>query len=128
MNRWIRLASLLPVVVLGLMSRLRPCGWEWYDHHLGDGLYAVAAFLMLGFLLPRLGRPGLAALALGLCWAVEGLKGTGPPTSTADSPIRWLLERPSPGPHLFWYFLGCRTRLAAGGGGGAVWQSGTRPP
>jgi hypothetical protein len=108
MKRWIRLGGVVPVIGLGLLSRLRPIGWVWYDHHLGESLYAVAAYLGLGFLLPRLPRLGLAALALALCWAVEGVKATGL-SGDLERHLpgsRWLLGTTFGWTHFLWYLLG----------------------
>jgi hypothetical protein len=108
MKRWLRLAGLVPVIALGLASRLRPIGWVWYDHHLGDVLYAVAAYLALGFLMPRLPRHWLAGLAMGACWGVEGLKATGLSAELERMlpGCRWVLGTTFAGSNLVWYAVG----------------------
>jgi hypothetical protein len=79
-------------VALGLGSRLARTGIGLVDKSLGDALYAVAAYLVLGLLLPRLSRPWLAVLALGYCAAVELFQLTGIPARYAHlAPVRWLL-------------------------------------
>ena len=39
------LAAMLIAIALGIVSRLYPIGWLFYDKSLGDVLYAVAAYL-----------------------------------------------------------------------------------
>jgi hypothetical protein len=96
------LAALAVTVVLGILSRSRPIGWYPYDKSLGDLLYAVAAYLVLALLLRR--SPGfIAALALGLCLAVESFKLTGIPEQLNHwGIVRWLL-----GTTFSWHNLAC---------------------
>ena len=62
-------------ILLGLASRrfafLLPL---WLAKNLGDVLYAVMAFWLAGFLLPRLSSARTAALALLFCVGIELLK------------------------------------------------------
>ena len=55
------------VIVLGIISRVAPLGWSVYDKSLGDVLYAVAAYLALVILLPRMSKGLIAAVATAAC-------------------------------------------------------------
>ncbi len=97
------LAALAVTVVLGILSRSRPIGWYPYDKSLGDLLYAVAVYLVLALLLPRRSPGSIAALALGLCLAVEIFKLTGIPEQLSHwGIVRWLL-----GSTFSWHNLAC---------------------
>src|SRR5271163_3787990 len=88
----IRLAiALILTIALGIVSRLRPLGWSWYDHSLGDVLYAVAVYLALALVF-RLPRRIVAPLALVICLAVEFFQATGIPAQYGHLAIvRWLI-------------------------------------
>jgi hypothetical protein len=86
------LLALALTIALGLLSRLRPIGWPLYDHSLGDVLYAVAAYIALALVLPRLRPWHVAPLALVLCWAIEAFQATGVPARYAHiALVRWLI-------------------------------------
>jgi hypothetical protein len=105
-----RALLLAATVAMGLGSRLARTGIGLLDKSLGDALYAVAAYLVLGLLLPRLPRPRLAALALGYCAAVELFQLTGIPARYAHlAPVRWLL-----GTTFVWHDLAFYTVGVAG--------------
>ena len=97
------LAALTLTVALGVLSRLHPIGWSWYDKSLGDALYAVAAYLGLAVLIYRQSSSTVALLALGRCLAVECFKLTGVTVRHADLGIvRWVL-----GTTFAWHNLAC---------------------
>jgi hypothetical protein len=91
-TRGTRTLLLAVTVALGLGSRLARTGIGLLDKSLGDALYAVAAYLVLGLLLPRLPRSRLPMIALGYCAAVELFQLSGIPARYAHlAPVRWLL-------------------------------------
>jgi hypothetical protein len=89
----LRIASTLVVVVaLGLVSRLRPLGYHLWDKSLGDALYAVAVYLVVGLLRPRWPAVWLALAAFALTLAVECFQLTGVPARYGHvRPVRWVL-------------------------------------
>jgi hypothetical protein len=98
-----RAVALLVIVVLGVMSRRYPVGVPLYDKSLGDLLYAVAIYLVLGLARPRWPPVTLAGAAFGACFLVELLQLTGLPARYAHlSPVRWLL-----GTHFAWQDILC---------------------
>jgi len=97
------LVALIATVALGLLSRLRPLGWSFYDKSLGDVLYAVAVYLVLALVLYRRSLCLIAPLALVLCLAVESFQATGIPARYAHLPaVRWLL-----GTRFSWHDVAC---------------------
>lgn len=87
---------------------------------LGDALYAVLVLLLVALALPRLARPGQAAVAAGLCWAVELAQATGGPAAAVAAwpPLRYLLGTTFVATDLLWYAVGvlvasCLTVLAS---------------
>ena len=46
--------TLAIVIVLGILSRVLPLGFPWWDKYLGDALYAAAFYLALSLLWPRI--------------------------------------------------------------------------
>lgn len=71
-NRPVYLAAMAAVMALGLLSRRNPEVLPWFiAQYAGDTLWAVAAFLGIGILLPRASTPVVAALALAVSYAVE---------------------------------------------------------
>lgn len=85
------LAALAGTLTVGLLSRLYPFGWFFYDHSFGNALYAVAVYLVLT-LLCRRGPAVVASLALIVCWTIEVFQATGIPTRYAHLPlVPWLL-------------------------------------
>jgi uncharacterized protein DUF2809 len=99
-----RLAALAFTISLGLMSRLCPIGWPFYDKSLGDVLYAIAAYLFLALVLFRVRRAVIILLAFGLCIGIECFKTTGIPALLArDHPlVGWLI-----GTTFSWHNLVC---------------------
>jgi hypothetical protein len=97
------LIALMVTIVLGLLSRLHPLGWPWYDKSLGDVLYAAAVYLLLALLLYRRRSLLVASLALCLCLAIESFQATGLPAQYANVlVVRWLL-----GTTFSWHDVGC---------------------
>ena len=97
------LLALVAVIVLGLLSRLRPIGWQLYDKSLGDVLYAVAVYLVLALVLYRWRPSRVALLALGLCLVIESFQATGIPARYAHVvAVRWIL-----GTTFSWHDVGC---------------------
>ncbi|QJW37845.1 DUF2809 domain-containing protein [Cellulosimicrobium protaetiae] len=79
------------VVLTGLVVATRVTD-PWGDVG-GDVLYAVATYVLVVLVLARV-RPLVAgAVALGWCWAVEGLQATGFAAAVNDAvpPAAWLL-------------------------------------
>lgn len=70
-RRAIRAVALVAVVALGLASRAFPLFPSFLERYPGDALWAWAALLLLGILLPRRSPIRLAGLALALSFAVE---------------------------------------------------------
>jgi hypothetical protein len=104
------LLALALTVALGLLSRLCPVGWPPYDHSLGDVLYAVAAYLGLAMLLPRLRPARRAAVALGFCLAIEAFQATGVPARYDHLLlVRWLI-----GTTFSWHEVACYVLGVAG--------------
>src|SRR4051794_18421679 len=73
------LAALVCTIAFGLLSRLRPIGWQVYDRSLGDALYAVAVYLTLALILYRKPLAQVACMALLVCLVMEGFQATGIP-------------------------------------------------
>jgi hypothetical protein len=88
MGRRTRLVRILAIVVaLGLASRSVRIGWGWWDKSLGDACYAAAVFLLISVIVPNI-RIGLAAaLAIGVCVAIECFKLTGLPSQWDGNPV-----------------------------------------
>lgn len=83
--------ALVAVVVAGLVVSTQvpdPAGDVG-----GDVLYAVAAYALVAIVLPRLRPVVVAALALGWCWAVEGVQAAGLASAVNAEvpPAAWLL-------------------------------------
>ncbi|MCC2669773.1 MAG: hypothetical protein K0Q72_2244 [Armatimonadetes bacterium] len=85
-------ASLLGVIALGVASRRYVLGLPWWDKSLGDVLYAIAVYLTVLLVRPRI-SPGLAAAATAVfCIAIELFQLTGIPARYASVPlVRWTL-------------------------------------
>jgi hypothetical protein len=91
----------------GLASRLYPVGWYLYDRALGEVLYAVAAYLVLGVLLFRKPVLLIAVLAWASCLAVELFKLTGIPAEHQRLLlVRWFLGMSFAYLNLAYYFIG----------------------
>ena len=105
-DRWIivtkrRIAA--AVIVVGIISRVAPLGWYPYDKSLGDVLYAMAAYLALVVLLPRVSKGLIAVLATAACLAVEFLQLTEINADLLTVPVlRWFL-----GTTFSWHDIGC---------------------
>jgi hypothetical protein len=97
-------------VALGVASRRLPLGLPLWDKSLGDALYAVATYLVLGLLAPRLGSARTAAGSLAFCLGVETFQLTGIPARYAHlAPVRWLL-----GTSFSWHDITCYVAGIAG--------------
>jgi hypothetical protein len=66
-------------VALGLGSRRVPVGLQVWDKSLGDVLYTVMVYLVLGLLRPTTKPAVLGALALAISFAIELFQLTGIP-------------------------------------------------
>jgi Protein of unknown function (DUF2809) len=96
-------AALVVVIVLGIVSRAVPLDWSLYDKSLGDVLYALAAYLGLALLFPRLPSGAIAALAAVACLAVEFLQLTEINARLLMVPVlRWFL-----GTTFSWHDVAC---------------------
>ncbi|HTE18706.1 MAG TPA: DUF2809 domain-containing protein [Armatimonadota bacterium] len=103
-------AALVVIVLVGLLSRLRPIGLWLYDKSLGDALYAVAVYLVLALLLRRRTPAALGVLTFVLSACIEAFQLTGfAARHAAFPPVRWLL-----GTHFAWHDLVCYALGAAG--------------
>ena len=86
------LIALLVTVGVGLASRLWPTGWYLFDKSLGDLLYAVAVYLVLGLVAPGRTIRQRALLAALLCFGIELFQLTGWVAGDPRlRPLRWLL-------------------------------------
>jgi uncharacterized protein DUF2809 len=74
----------------------------------GDALYAALVLLLVRWALPRWSPAAHAALAVGLCWAVEVAQATGGPAQAVEAwpPLRYLLGTTFGPLDLLWYALG----------------------
>lgn len=75
---------------------------------LGDALYAVLVLLLARLVLHRHSPTVHAALAVGLCWAVEVAQATGAPAVAVEAwaPLRYVLGTTFGWLDLLWYALG----------------------
>lgn len=73
-------------IPLGVVSRLYPLGWTVYDKYLGDALYAVMVYLVLGWIRPRISPYRLAPAALLVNVAIELFQLTGVALELSRSP------------------------------------------
>jgi hypothetical protein len=78
-RRLLYLLALLLAIGLGLTSRTVHVGWYVLDKSLGDALYAVAVYLGLRVLAPRLRPRWPALVAVAFCLGIELFKLTGLP-------------------------------------------------
>ena len=96
-------AALAGVIALGIVSRVVPIGWFWYDKSLGDVLYAMAAYFGLALLLPRVSIGLIAALGACACLAVEFLQLTEINANLLKVPVLcWFL-----GTTFLWHDIVC---------------------
>ncbi len=64
------LKTLVPIISLGLFTRLVPLGWVIWDKYLGDALYAAMIYVLVQFITRR--KPtAVAALAMLIMTAIE---------------------------------------------------------
>ncbi|ARK06521.1 hypothetical protein B8281_00430 [Cellulosimicrobium sp. TH-20] len=115
------------VVVAGLVVATRvPDPWGDVG---GDVLYAVATFVLVVLVAPRV-RPLVAgAVALGWCWAVEALQATGVAAAVNDAvpPAAWLLGSTFAVRDLVWYLVGVALACVVDAGVGARSATPRRP-
>ncbi|HVS33939.1 MAG TPA: DUF2809 domain-containing protein [Gemmataceae bacterium] len=106
--RRLRCAAALAVVVVGgIVSRSAPLGWPLYDKSLGDVLYAVAAYLGLALLLPRVPLGFIAAGGAAACFAVEFMKLSDFNARLLTVPVlRWFLGTTFSWHNIVCYLLG----------------------
>jgi len=89
---WFRALAFGVVLGLGIASRRHHLGFALWEKDLGDALYAVAVYLAVGLLGPRLRAPRLAAIALAISFAVEFFQATGIPAQYARyALVRWCI-------------------------------------
>lgn len=67
-------------IALGLVSRRFPVGLAVWDKSLGDGLYAVAIYLVAAFVAPGRSPRALGAFAFATSFAIELFQLTGVPS------------------------------------------------
>lgn len=102
-RRLVSAGALTGVIVLGIISRALPVGWLLYDKSLGDVLYAMAAYLALVLLFPRVPIGINAAVAAAACLAVEFLQLTEINADLLTVPVlRWFL-----GTTFSWHDIAC---------------------
>lgn len=95
----------------------------------GDVLYAVATFVLVVLVAPRV-RPLVAgAVALGWCWAVEALQATGVAAAVNDAvpPAAWLLGSTFAVRDLVCYLVGVALACVVDAGVGARSATPRRP-
>lgn len=80
--------ALLATIVLGIVSRKAHLGFAAWDKWVGDALYAVAFYLVIALLFPRIRPLTLALVTFGICFAIELFQLTGIPLALA---ARWPL-------------------------------------
>ncbi|WP_213282157.1 DUF2809 domain-containing protein [Cellulomonas hominis] len=97
------------VVVAGLASARSGSGPV--GDALGDALYAALVLLLVRLAWPALRRRSQAAIAIGLCWAVEAAQATGGPAAAVQAwaPLRYLLGTTFVATDLLWYAVGVLT-------------------
>jgi hypothetical protein len=93
------LLALLAVAALGLTTRTVSVGWHVWDKSLGDVLYAIGAYLVLRFLVPRAAPRWAALVAAAFCLSIELFKFTGLPAAWASSRGSRLLFGTTPSWH-----------------------------
>lgn len=77
---------------MGIFSRRVPLGWEVWDRHLGDSLYAMAVYLFVVLLTRWSPFPHAFVAALLICLAIELFKLTGLPMAWRGFLLaRWVL-------------------------------------
>lgn len=87
-----RIPAFALVMAVGATSRLHRLGFALWDKDLGDALYAIAVYLVVGSLFPKLRSPRLAYIALAISFAVELFQATGIPAQYARYAIvRWCI-------------------------------------
>ena len=104
-NRWVVVAAAVLVVVAGLVAGSNP---------VGDALYAVLVYVLVLVVAPRVPVGRAAALAFGICAAIELLQLTGWPAAVVDVvPVaRYVLGTTFHAPDLLAYAVG--VAVAAG--------------
>lgn len=70
-NRPLYFLLILLTIGLGLLSRSGPVPM-WLYPYLGDLLYAVLFFFIIGFLFPRLPTIRVGLISVGICFFIEG--------------------------------------------------------
>ncbi len=100
------LALLVATLAVGVGSRAVRLDCRLWDKWLGDALYAVAVYLALALVAPRVRPAGRAAATLGICSALELFQLTGIPDGLADRQrwVGWVL-----GTEFGWADLACYT-------------------
>lgn len=97
------LAALVVTIAVGAASRrLHLHAWLW-DKSLGDALYAVATYLVIGLAAPRWKAGRAALVAFCFCLAIELFQATGIPARHAHlAVVRWLV-----GTQFAWHDIAC---------------------
>jgi hypothetical protein len=97
------LLALAVVIGLGLVSRTVASGWYVWDKSMGDVLYAVAAYLALRLVAPRLAVRWAAVSVAALCVGIELFKLTGLPAAWGG----WWWSRLLFGTTPSWHNVAC---------------------
>jgi len=84
--------ALVILVALGISSRQVRLGWDVWDKHLGDVLYAGAVYLVVSLVARGRSFPDVFAVAFLICVAIELFKLTGIPFALRRFLVaRWVL-------------------------------------
>jgi hypothetical protein len=94
-------AGLVLTITLGIVSRAVRLGVYVWDKSLGDALYAVMIYLLLGLALPAQPPRQRGAVTFVLCFAIELFQLTGMPR-TLPRPLRIVL-----GTDFAWHDVAC---------------------
>lgn len=123
----VRVRRAFPVLLLfcvaaGIASRCYPLGNEFTDKYLGDALYAVAVYLVLGIIWPDYTASFRGWTAASIMGLIEGFQLTGIPKQMALGKVWYepLLARVL-GTYFSWFDL-----AAYGVGLGVMWLVDTR--
>ncbi len=101
MGRFTALLATVVVIAAGLVTRRFPLGIRLWDHHAGEVLYACMVTLLVIVARPALRPRVVAAIAMGLCTALELFQATGIP-ARAPRLLRFVL-----GATFAWSDLAC---------------------
>lgn len=88
-----RFITLVAIVALGILSRLRPIGMPWFDKYLGDALYAAMIFALILLVRRPVALDRAAVVAFGLVCVIEVFQLTNIPLTLREqaNPLLRLL-------------------------------------